>query len=251
MLVYWNKIGYISTYVSKTIILMIMNTVELFENERASGYDEFVETWIPNYHYFLDQLPKILSEIEHKDLLVVGCGTGNEIERFVDTSESWKITGVDPSPEMIGQAREKFEADENVNLVEGLVSDLDEGKQYGAATLLLVLHFLKDDGEKLGMLQDICKRMMSQAPLVLLDITGNKEQIQQNLGLLRLLLPKGIDETQVAQRLQRIEHELLHVSEERLAELCEEAGFEPPVRFFQSSIYMGWITRKKNIISFS
>jgi len=132
-----------------------------------------------------------------------------------------------------------------------VVGDLDEEKQFGAATLLLVLHFLEDNGEKLVMLQDISKRMMSQAPLLLLDITGNKEQIQQNLQLLRLLLPKGIDETQVAQRLRRIEHELLHVSEERLVELCEEAGFEPPVRFFQSSIYMGWITRKKDIISFS
>jgi len=52
-----------------------MNKVELFENERARGYDQFVESWIPNYHY------------------LVGCGTGNEIERFVDTAESWTITG--------------------------------------------------------------------------------------------------------------------------------------------------------------
>lgn len=124
-----------------------MNKVELFENERASGYDQFVESWIPNYHYFLDQLPKLLRETENKDLLVVGCGTGNEIERFVDTAESWTITGVDPSPELISQALEKFEADENVHLVEGVVSDLDEEKQYGAATLLLVLHFLEDNGE--------------------------------------------------------------------------------------------------------
>lgn len=85
-----------------------MNKVELFENERASGYDQFVETWIPNYHYFLDLLPKLLQEIENKDLLVVGCGTGNEIERFAETVESWKITGVDPSPEMISQARKNL-----------------------------------------------------------------------------------------------------------------------------------------------
>ncbi|HAL54739.1 MAG TPA: class I SAM-dependent methyltransferase, partial [Sphingobacterium sp.] len=43
-----------------------MNKVELFENERASGYDPFVETWIPNYHYFLDQLPTLLRETENK-----------------------------------------------------------------------------------------------------------------------------------------------------------------------------------------
>jgi tRNA (cmo5U34)-methyltransferase len=51
-----------------------MNNVEIFENERATGYNQFVETWIPNYHYFLDRLPKLLSETKQKDLLVVGCG---------------------------------------------------------------------------------------------------------------------------------------------------------------------------------
>ena len=83
-----------------------MNKVEIFENERATGYNQFVETWIPNYHYFLDRLPKLLSETNQKDLLVVGCGTGNEIERFIQTSEHWEITGIDPSPEMIKQAAE-------------------------------------------------------------------------------------------------------------------------------------------------
>ena len=71
-----------------------MSKIELFENERASGYNQFVETWIPGYNFFLDHLPNLLSETEQKkDLLVVGCGTGNEIERFVQTTRHWKITG--------------------------------------------------------------------------------------------------------------------------------------------------------------
>ncbi|MBX2923180.1 MAG: hypothetical protein KF746_13355 [Chitinophagaceae bacterium] len=52
-----------------------MRKVEIFENERAAGYDQFVETWIPNYHYFVDHLPRLLSETGHKDLLVAGFGT--------------------------------------------------------------------------------------------------------------------------------------------------------------------------------
>ncbi len=35
--------------------------IKLFENERASTYNEFVQTWIPGYNDFLDQLPKVLS----------------------------------------------------------------------------------------------------------------------------------------------------------------------------------------------
>lgn len=222
-----------------------MSKIELFENERATGYNQFVETWIPNYHYFLDLLPKLLRETKQKDLLVVGCGTGNEIERFVNTPEQWTITGVDPSPEMVKQASEKLQVHHNITLIEGLVSNLDPEKKYNIATLLLVLHFLDDNGNKLNLLKDIANRLVPGATFVMLDITGNKSQIKQNLEVLKLILPEGLDEEQIGQRLKRIENELFAVSEERLSELLQEAGFEAPVRFFQSAIYMGWLTKKK------
>lgn len=222
-----------------------MNKIEIFEKERAKGYNQFVETWIPNYQYFIDRLPKLVSEIDKKDLLVVGCGTGNEIESFVQASDQWKITGTDPSPEMIEQAVEKLRTCNNVTLVEGLVSDLGLEKKYSVATLLLVLHFLEDNGDKLNLLKDIAKRLISGGTFVLLDITGNKKQIKQNLQILRLLLPDGLDADLISTRLDRIENDLFAVSEQRLSELFEEAGFEQPFRFFQSSIYMGWMTRKK------
>lgn len=222
-----------------------MSKVEIFENERATGYNQFVETWIPNYHYFLDCLPKLLNDTNRKDLLVVGCGTGNEIERFVKTLEHWTITGIDPSPEMIEQANDKLHNHDNVKLITGLVSDLEIEKKYNVATLLLVLHFLDDNGNKLNLLKDIADRLVSGATFVMLDITGDKNQIQQNLKVLRQLLPDGLEEEQINNRLNRIANELFAVSEERLAELLQEAGFEKPLRFFQSSIYMGWLTKKK------
>jgi len=222
-----------------------MSKLEIFENERATGYNQFVETWIPNYHFFLDRLPKLVSETNQKNLLVVGCGTGNEIERFVQASEQWKITGIDPSPEMIKQASEKLHTYDNVTLIEGLVADLDIEKKYSVATLLLVLHFLDDNGNKLNLLKDIAERLVSGATFVLLDITGDENQIEQNLKVLKLFLPDGLDEEQISNRLNRIKNELFPVSEERLSELCTEAGFEPPLRFFQSTIYMGWLTKKK------
>jgi len=222
-----------------------MSKLEIFENERATGYNQFVETWIPNYHFFLDRLPKLVSETNQKNLLVVGCGTGNEIERFVQASEQWKITGIDPSPEMIKQASEKLHTYDNVTLIEGLVADLDIEKKYSVATLLLVLHFLDDNGNKLNLLKDIAERLVSGATFVLLDITGDENQIKQNLKVLKLFLPDSLDEEQISNRLNRIKNELFPVSEERLSELCTEAGFEPPLRFFQSTIYMGWLTKKK------
>ncbi len=221
-----------------------MNKIEIFENERATGYDQFVQKWIPNYNSFINQLPKLLNNIEKKEILVVGCGTGNEIEKIVDTTDFLRITGVDPSPKMIEQAEVKVGDVANVKLVTGLVSDLDLKEKYNVATLLLVLHFLKDNGDKFNLLADIAKRLITGATLVIFDITGDKNQIQENLKVLRLLLPDDIDKEQIDFRLKRIEDEFFLVSEERLSELLQLTGFEKPIRFFQSSIYIGWITKK-------
>ncbi len=220
-----------------------MNKIEVFENERASNYENFVKIWIPNYHYFLDCLPKLLKEIGDKKLLVVGCGTGNEIERFIKAPESWKITGVDPSPEMICQATDRFKGCENVDLIEGTLSNVSS--KYSAATLILVLHFFQDNGEKLDLLREIASKLKKDAKLIMLDITGNKKQLSENLEEFRLMLPDKLDKTEINRRINRIKNELCTVSEERLSELLQEAGFEIPLRFYQSSIYMGWITRKK------
>jgi tRNA (cmo5U34)-methyltransferase len=223
-----------------------MKKVEIFENERATGYNQFVETWIPNYNYFMSKLPGLLNETKNKNLLVVGCGTGNEIEVFTQSPEPWKITGVDPSPDMMKQAREKVGNNSNVRLIEGVVADLDIESKFGAATLLLVLHFLDDDGEKLNLLRDISNRLETHAPFVMLDVTGDSNQIKGNLNILRLLLPPGLDAEQVESRLNRIEKDLHPASEKRITELFIEAGFEAPLRFFQSAVYMGWISKKRD-----
>lgn len=222
-----------------------MSKVEIFEKERASNYNQFVEDWIPNYSYFMEKLPKLLSDTDNKDLLVVGCGTGNEIVQFAKADQDWKITGVDPSPKMISQAKERLAKHENIELIEGLVSDLSHDRKYGAVSLLLVLHFLEDNGEKLNLLRQIAQRLKTEAPLVMLDITGDQKHLKTNLKVLKQLLPNSLDKELLQNRLQRIENDLHYVPEERLMELCQEAGFERPVRFFQTSIYMGWITWKK------
>src|SRR5690606_15098155 len=101
----------------------------------------------------------------------------------------WKIMGVDPSPQMIDQAKKKFNDYPNVEFFQGLLGDLIPQRKYAAATLLLVLHFLKDNGEKQTLLKQIAQRLESGAFFVILDITGDKHQILSNLAVLKMLLP--------------------------------------------------------------
>lgn len=221
-----------------------MSKIEIFESDRAAGYNQFTDTWIPNYRYFLDQLPRILRDVPNKTLLAVGCGTGNEIERFVNAPETWNITGVDPSPEMLKQARDKFHNLDNVTLIDGVITAVGADKKFGAATLLLVLHFLKET-EKLNLLKAIAERLASGGSFVMFDITGNGDSFTENVKTLQRLWPDGVDAQQAENRVHRIRHELHHISEETLIRIYEEAGFHKPVRFFQSAVYMGWLAKKK------
>lgn len=224
-----------------------MDHIEIFENDRAANYDQFVSTWIPNYQFVIDVLPGVLKNFTttgHRALLVAGCGTGNEIQAIRDAGLDWPITGVDPSPVMIELAQKKLKGCADVTWVEGQVSDLPLDPLYGAATLLLVLHFLPDNGAKHAILKDIADRLQPEAPLVLMDIFGSSSELKSNLQVLRSFLPPHLDQEQVDDRIERIESKIHYVPERRLIVLLEEVGFERPRRFFQTAIYGGWIARK-------
>ena len=223
-----------------------MNTRDLaiFEGERATNYDCFVQQWIPNYDYFMTIFPKLLADTTEKSLLAVGCGTGNELIALKEHYPEWAITGIDPSPEMIALARTKLANYKNIELVVAEASQLKDKALFGAASLLLVLHFIKYPNEKLELLTEIQKRLEPGAPFILMGIFGNSQQLKGNLKILRSLLPNNLSEKEIEERIERITHSLHRTTEEELEKLLQKAGFEKPTRFFQTSIYSGWMTKK-------
>ena len=217
-----------------------------FEDDRALRYDNFIQTWMPNYDYLQRTIARLLvGKVREGTVLVVGCGTGNEIKKLIDQGLTLPITGVDPSPDLVKVARQKLKEFEQVELRDGHVKDLPQDLNFSAATLLLVMHFLPDDGSKLGLLKNISHRLKPGAPFFLASVFGSLEELRANLSVLQASLPLGIPLEDQEKHFARIEETIYYIPEARLFELLEEAGFETPVRFFQSSIYGGWLTRKK------
>jgi len=223
-----------------------MQNIEIFENERAQTYDNFIPLWMPNYNYVLDLYPHLLQNNDSGDnkILVAGCGTGNEILSLVTQKIRGTVTGVDPSPEMIESAQKKLVDFNNVKLISGVVDELPTNQTFTAATLTLVLHFMPDDGTKLSLLKSIADRLTSNAPFILVDIFGSNDEIDINLPILGRLLQPYLTEEELSYRLDRVRNEIHHISEDRLIALLQKAGFEKPVRFHQATIYGAWITNK-------
>ena len=113
------------------------------------------------------------------DILVVGAGGGAEIERFLPQQPGWKMTGVDPSQQMLELAQAKVDRlklADRVTLVQGTVEQLETEARFDAATCLYVLHFLPDDA-KLSLLRSIKNHLRPGGSLYLIsgvrpDIAG-------------------------------------------------------------------------------
>lgn len=218
--------------------------VEYFEGNRAERYDNFIPLVIPTYNQLLEYLPKMARAQQpygqRAKLLIAGCGTGNEVVAFAKESAAWDITACDPSPAMIDIATKKLCEYPNVHLVASTVADIPSQEKFDAATLILVLHFLTDDGAKAELLKSIAHRLKDGAPFFLVDICGTEKEIADNLPILRALLPMEWSSEKIEEVLHNIQHNIHYTSEPRLEELLAEAGFENRVRFHQATVYKAW-----------
>ena len=121
-------------------------------------YDESIRQFCAAYEsIFLMGYSFLRSMIsEDAALLVVGAGTGMEICTFGSKNSNWRITGVDPSVEMLAIARQKIDSMKltgPIKLFHGFTEELPDDDIYEGATCILVMHFLPDDGSKLALLR--------------------------------------------------------------------------------------------------
>ena len=187
---------------------------------------------------------------EQAHILIAGSGTGAELTTFGRRRRHWRFTGVDPSAEMVQIARIKVTEQgmrERVALHQGYVAGLPRDERFDAATLMLVLQFVADDGQKLALLKSIGERLTPGAPFVLVDLHGDptSDSFQsllaawknyQTLMGIRREVADGLFEDAV--------HTQHFISEARTLELLAEAGFRDVTRFYTAFLHGGWIARR-------
>ena len=230
-----------------------MRIEERFDAERAGKYDEGIRMSVPGYEALHDMAHSLLRlELEERArLLIAGAGTGAEILSLGAREPGWSFTGVDPSPDMIAvasrRATESGLAD-RTDLRVGYVRDLPASAvPYDAATAILVMHFLPDDGHKIEFLQGISARLRPGAPLVLADLCGDpaSARFSRFLAAWRLRqLALGIEEKDVEEKLRDLRSVVRFVPEERIVALVREAGFDGVERFYGALLFGGWVARR-------
>ncbi|EID99754.1 class I SAM-dependent methyltransferase [Leptospira licerasiae] len=223
-----------------------MTHVEKFEGERAQVYERRIGKMIPFYSGIMELVAIYLLENtpEKGKILSVGCGTGADFSKLLKIfPDRFSITGLDPSPEMIEQARKKFP---QLKFICGTVGELPPAEEYDSATLLFVLHFLPDTGDKLSLLKEICSRLKKGGSLILFDLfdpqTEGSETLFKNIKSY-LINFQGWEEEAVGIYLKRV-FELHRIGSARYTELFQEAGFSEYSQKFRSLHVGGWIATK-------
>jgi tRNA (cmo5U34)-methyltransferase len=147
---------------------------------------------------------------------------------------------------MLAVAQSKVESlglGDRVTLHQGVVQDLPQ-VPFNAATSLLVMHFLPDDGTKLDYLKAIAARLQSGSPFMLVDMQGDKqsEEFERLVdGWQTRAKMAGMATERLAETRDKIYQHLPCIPESRTLELLKQAGFRGMTRFYTGFTFAGWL----------
>lgn len=184
------------------------------------------------------------------NILISGAGTGQEALSYSRVNPTWQITGVDPTEKMLSVAIERVNETglrDRVHLQQGQVKDLPQTPCFEAATSILVMQFIPDDGSKKEYLTEISGRLKPGAKFIIIDLVGDKNTYEFNMFLsaweARQLL-MGEDKEEVKRDFEHVRKDLQFITETRMRDLLQETGFKEIHKFFQSYLFNGWIAEK-------
>jgi tRNA (cmo5U34)-methyltransferase len=218
--------------------------------EFARRYAEGPRAFVPGYEYMQRMAAQLIRERigNTGDVLVLGAGGGLEIEAFASRCPQWTFIGIEPAEEMLKAAKERVllaAASERVKWHHGYIFDAPLGP-YDAATCLLTLHFVPDDGAKERTLMEIRQRLKPGAPFVFVDLCIDLASPKSTTALGRyrdFALESGADPEQVDATCGRLTHVLKMVGSARNEELLTTSGFADVELFYAGLSWRGWHAR--------
>jgi tRNA (cmo5U34)-methyltransferase len=223
-----------------------------FNGEFSNEYDDIAHKIIPAYHSIYELTQHLLRDKLDKEarILVAGAGTGKEMIDCLQNNPRWSFTGFDPAEPMLSIARKKVAAaslENRISLVRGLINDVAE-KDFDAATSILVMHFLPDDGTKLNFLKGIADKLKPGALIVLVDLEGeigSDEFITLKAAWKNQQIFKRGENDRVREEFVRREKEVHFIPQKRIESLLEEVGFIKIHKFFKAYLFGGYVAVKK------
>jgi len=224
----------------------------------SAGYERLQSQVIPGYGSLARLSVALLAASPlasrpEAEVLVAGCGTGAELLEAVAQRPDWRLTALDPSAEMLQEARQRLGDTPRItwqqSTVEAFLAESGAGAgiagaagdgRFAGALSVLVLQSLPDDGSKLAFLTALARSLQPGAQLVLVDL------MRGSLPSLEAQLADAWRGFQQASGLEGASaSEGLHpIGLSRLTSLVNAAGFGDPARVFQALGFEGFLLQR-------
>lgn len=151
---------------------------DFFEN-RLDGYDEHMYTAIDGANEFYLFTASQLPATGQCHVLDLGCGTGLELEPYINMNPTATITGIDLCQAMIGKLKLKFPQNGNLNLICGSYFDVPLGTdRFDAVVSVESLHHFTAE-QKLPFYKKLHQSMKKNACFVLTDYFAESEALEK------------------------------------------------------------------------
>jgi len=217
---------------------------DLFRDpEHARTYAERPKKIIPGFDGLHRIMTQLIAETVPERVLVLGGGGGLETRPLMEALPGARFCAVDPSAEMIAQGRAYLGDPERVDWVEGLIFDAPQDR-FDAATCMLTLHFVPDDGAKLETLKAVRARLKPCAPFFIAHLSIDKadpDSARRFERYLQFAQDSQLDPEALAKAHVNVRTRLDCVGPQRDEALLEEAGFSGIELMFRGMYWCGWL----------
>ncbi len=225
-----------------------------FDGDYGDDYKELACRVIPGYDELFIATLALLKERIGSDarLLIVGCGTGREIEVFSPAAEQWRFDCVDPSEAMIDDSRQvanRLGVSSRVTFHRTYTHELELNYQFDAATVINVMHFQRDDGSKDQLMQSVAERVKLGGTVILFDLHGNQTEPYFHLfyqAWKRYMDLRGYSGDKKERLLKRLDSGIAYVSHDRIIEICTNAGLRLIGSYWGGLLYNAWIFERED-----
>jgi tRNA (cmo5U34)-methyltransferase len=222
-----------------------------FDESLAAKYDRRIHLFCPSYDALHQMIvPWLQSLPEQSSFLSAGAGTGAEIFTLGKRFPFWHFTAVDASPDMLNACQNRVADADMANRVVFFNSRLQEYRSptpFDAASSVLVSHFIKGWEEKLAYFRAIAASLKPGGVFILADLFGDRgsSEFERLLNAwLASYASHGVSAEALAQDRAHVDRDVSFIPESELLALLNEAGFDTPVRFYQTFLFGGWVATK-------
>lgn len=209
----------------------------------VDGYDEHIRKLIPGYELIHQQIQSILKLHlqENAHVLIIGCGTGYELNYLLAAHPNCTFTVTELSENMLNQARQNVQATGQayrVNFVLGSHTDFEVPEVFDAVLCILVTHFIEQDAKPL-FLAKAFELLKPQGIFLSFDLMLSQSSVELEI-LPQFCQAQGLTKHQADKMMQRLADDFELISQSDYQTLLTKIGFEHIYCFSQIFSYAAY-----------